>query len=139
MCSIINSAWDHCLHGVFLLSRYNCGISQSAQQIRANDQTVIISAMCLHYTVLAIKAELDQIVNGLETLDLLFLVRQNPTAARPLFVHSHATLLTAGDVFDIFHPKLSDAGSNKREKEEDQLMKWMNFLEQVEGACVLIA
>ena len=35
----------------------------------AEDQAITISAMCLHYTVPMIKAELDQLLNGLHTLD----------------------------------------------------------------------
>ena len=52
------------------------------------DQATIFSAMCLHYTILAIKAELDQLVKELETLDILSLLREHPTAACPLYIHS---------------------------------------------------
>ena len=94
------------------------------------DQATIVSAMCLHYTILVIKAELDQLVKGLETLDILSLLWEHPPAARPLFIHTDGPPLTAGDVFDVFHPQLSLPGSNAREREEEQLIKW---LEDVAG------
>ena len=89
--------------------------------------------MCLHYTILAIKAELDQLVNGLQTLGVLTLLRDHPNTMHSLFVYSEARPMTAGDLFDMFPPHLSAAGSNSMEREEDQLMKWLHFLEYVEG------
>ena len=127
----------HCLF-YDIIQRYDCGISQLPASIAAKDQTAIVSAIALHYTILVVKAELDQLVQGLETLGILSLLRNHPTSARPLLTHSDARPLTAGDVFDMFQPQLSPPGSNAREREEDQLIKWLNFLEQVEGKQSLI-
>ena len=107
--------------------RYDCGISQLPASITAKDQATIVSAMCLHYTILVIKAELDQLVKGLETLDILSLLREHPNAAHPLFIHSDGPPLTSGDVFDMFYPLPSLPGSNAREREEEQLIKWLKF------------
>ena len=88
--------------------------------------------MCMHYIILIVKAELDQVVSGLQTLDVLSLLRESPTVTRPLLVFSPMTL-SAEDIFDMFKPLLSPPGSNARELEEDRLMKWMHFLECVAG------
>ena len=41
----------------------------------------IILSLCLHYVILSAKAELDEMVNGLKSLEILSLVRSNPVVA----------------------------------------------------------
>ena len=51
-----------------------------------NDIPDIVKAVCLHTTVLSMKAELDQIAEGLEIFDIINLVRDHPSLMQPLFV-----------------------------------------------------
>ena len=92
------------------------------------------SIIALHYGVLVVKAELDQILCGLSsTLNALTLIRNNPLVMRPLFIHQDRHPPTADTLFDMFQAKFSELGSNAREAEEATMMKWSDFLQMVEG------
>ena len=80
---------------------------------------------------------LDQLVNGLNALGVLPLVRDNPTLGRQLFVQGSPKELTAMVFYDMLPADLSPPMSNGRDKEEAQLMNWLNFLQFVEGIHML--
>ena len=118
---------------IILTPRYECGITKPTASIQDSDREGIISSLCLHYVVLASKAELDDMVEGLKSLGVLSLIRDNPIMARQLFV-KHEQPLTAEILFDTFSAAdLSPQMSNVRDQEEKQLMNWANFLEFVES------
>ena len=78
------------------------------------------------------KAELDDLQNGLGELGVLNLLRQNAITMRALFVATH-DVLTADIVQDLFKPFYSPTGSNRREHEEEVIMFWISFLQEIEG------
>lgn len=117
--------------------KYECGISKPTATIQDADREGIISSLCLHFVVLATKAELDDLVNGLKLLDVLTLIREYPVLARQLFVKGNPKCLTADSLYDLFTADLSPPMSNWRDKEEAQLMNWAHFLQFVEGMCLL--
>ena len=128
---------------IFFYYRYECGISKPTVNIRDVEREGIISSLCLHFVILSAKAELDEMVNGLKSLEILTLVRSNPGVVRQLFVKGTPKPLTADSLYDMFTPELSPPMSNWREKEEAQLLNWTNFLGFVEGmfvvcTCILI-
>ena len=57
------------------ICRYECGISKPTVNIRDIERSSIVSSLCLHFVILSVKAELDDLVNGLKSLDILSLVR----------------------------------------------------------------
>lgn len=71
-------------------------------------------------------------LKGLGELGVLDLLRKHPVSMRPLFVASH-DVLTADCLQDLFKPDYSPSGSNQREKEEELIMYWINFLQETEG------
>ena len=105
--------------------------------IRDAEREGIISSLCLHFVILSAKAELDEMVNGLKSLEILSLVRSNPAIARQLFVRGTPKPLTSDSLYDTFTPELSPPMSNWRDKEEAQLLNWTNFLGFVEGMFVV--
>lgn len=114
--------------------RFDLGISKPVHEIQLTDREMFVSAMALHYGVLVVKAELDQILCGLSsTLNALTLIRNNPLIMRPLFIHQDRHPPTADTLFDMFQAKFSELGSNAREAEEATMMKWSDFLQMVEG------
>ena len=114
--------------------RYDLGISKPAHAVRLDDRETLVSSMALHYGVLVVKAELDQILCGISsTLNALTLIRNNPVVMRPLFVYQERPPPTADTLFDMLQAKFSESGSNAREVEEDTMMKWSDFLQIVEG------
>lgn len=96
--------------------------------------------MALHYGVLSVKAELDQILCGLsETLNTLQLIRSNPVILKPLFLWKPSPIPTADDINDLMTAKFSEMGSNRREQEEATYMLWVEFLKIVQGMmCMYI-
>ncbi len=45
--------------------RYDCGISEPSFRLKLSDRKRIIDAAATHYCILRVKAELDQLVEGL--------------------------------------------------------------------------
>ena len=84
-----------------------------------------------------IKAELDDISVGLETLGVLSLLQKNPVKMRPLFI-AYQYHLSADIMQDLFHVCLSPTGSNSRQKEEEISLYWINFLQNIESKDTVI-
>ena len=77
--------------------------------------------MALHYGVLVVKAELDQILCGVSsTLNALTVIRNNPVVMRPLFVYQERPP-TADILFNMLQAKLSESGSNAREVKDTRM------------------
>ena len=76
------------------------------------DKDDFIKCIALHYTILVSLSELNQFVDGLNTCNMLHLIKEDPDSFRCLFEVGHAKL-TAEDVDSIFDPVFSPAGSNK--------------------------
>ena len=72
-------------------------------------------------------------VEGLKSLGILTLFRNNPLIARQLLTQGTPKPLTSESLYDMFTPELSPPMSNCRDKEEAQLLNWANFLEFVDG------
>ena len=113
--------------------RYDCGISQPIAHMKFFDCEKIVNAFALHFSVIRVKAELDQIINGLAMFGVKQLAEENRQITRSLFVHFKPMPLTADELFDMFPPEFSPKGSNRREAEESALMKWVNYTQAIEG------
>ena len=101
-----------------------------------NDKERIINATAMHYCIFQVKAELDQLVQGLNVLKLGQLIEENPQRLRELFVYLHPSSLTSDGLFEMFPAIFSPVGSNVREAEEEALMKWVNYTQEIEGKLV---
>ncbi len=114
--------------------RFDLGINKPSNKIRLEDRETIVSSIALHHGILAVKAELDQILCGLSvTLNALTLIRDNAVLMRPLFVYEERPPPKADAVYDMFPATFSASGSNIREKEEATMMVWNDFLQMVQG------
>lgn len=113
--------------------RYTCGVGKPSKSIRTEDRETVIKSFCLHFVILSVKAELDDILDGMSAFGILTFVREYPALCRELFVKGYSKPPTADYVFDLFKPSLSQQGSNMREVEEKQVVNWFNFLRLVEG------
>ncbi|XP_065887268.1 uncharacterized protein [Dysidea avara] len=111
--------------------RYECGICQPSQMIKFNQREEIVSALAMH-TIYSIKAELDQIISGLDGYGLGKLAQDNPEAFRPLLVYYKPLKLSADAVHEMFPAGLSALGSNTRDAQEAALMHWVNYTQAVE-------
>ena len=117
--------------------RYDLGIGDLASTIKEHHKERIIESICKHYAVLMIKAELDQMLCGLDsTLNCLQLIRDHPVHFRPHFIYSNKRL-SADDLLQLFPPQFSLEGSNHREEEERIFMYWADFMYHIEGMLTL--
>ena len=78
-----------------------------------------------------LKAELDDFIEGLKTLEILTLMRNYPNEMKPLFLPEKREL-SSSTLKDIFSVEFSLQGSNQRQVEE-VYMFWLSFLKDVEG------
>ena len=102
----------------------------------------IVRSIALHFTIFSVKAELDQIIQGLheggmfwddeETKQLVHLFCENKESDK-------ASTLTAVQFQRLFPPILSPSGSNRRDLEEEMLLHWSYFLADVQDGKVTIA
>lgn len=70
----------------------SCGYRKPIATLTHKDVPLLIESVALHTTVYQRKAELDQIVKGLEDAGVLDMIRRCPDIFRPLFVKSTASL-----------------------------------------------
>ena len=72
-----------------------CGYAKPLSKLKAIDVPQLIKNATLHSTILKIKSELDQFIDGLNEAGILHSIRQYPDFFRPLFVSS-GTAISAG-------------------------------------------
>lgn len=65
--------------------RFTCGVTQPTYGMKLGDKCTIISALCRHFTVYATVAEIDQMLQGLQTLQFGSLMRKHPLLLREVF------------------------------------------------------
>ena len=71
---------------------FDCGIIVHPDTARIADKEDVVSALCKHYLVTDILAELEQIRRGLDTLNFLSLIEEHPKQIMPIFQPSDAPL-----------------------------------------------
>ena len=57
--------------------RFDIGVAQPSCDLKLDNCTAVANACATHYTVHSIKAELDQICYGLNTMGVLQFIRDN--------------------------------------------------------------
>ena len=111
-------------------------VGYSKPQPKYGDKEDIVHSIALHYVILSVKAELDQIVQGLNEGDLLW-ISNEARKLENLFLYKSGSL-TATQIEDLFPPTMSACGSNRRDAEEEILLHWNYFLKDVEDGLVTI-
>ena len=71
---------------------------------------------------------------GLSVMGVLEAVTQHPCLFKPLLCHS-LDLLTPDVVADLFQPKMSEPGSNRRSLENLVYSFWLDYLKDIGGNC----
>ena len=113
--------------------RFSIGLSRPSYSLQLTDRDSMVQSMATHYSVLSVKAELDQLIDGLKVLGVLDLLRNYPKVMRPLLLCKKPVCLTSDYVIDMFKPVMSLPGSNQREKEEALTLHWVNYVQLIEG------
>lgn len=101
--------------------RYGSGFPQPASRIAFADKERVLADLSLHYSVLVSLAELEQLHHGLALQKFSSLMESHPKVIRRAFQPPEQTI-TSDFIQDLFVPKLSAKGSNRREVEEAIIM-----------------
>lgn len=118
--------------------RFDIGVAQPSQNLHLQDCMRIVKSCATHFTIHSIKTELDQICDGLNCMGVLQLMRNNPALLRPLFLPQPLCPLSADYMINLFVTKFSPLGCNTREEEEAVVMKWVQFLQLIEGEYTML-
>lgn len=113
--------------------RFDIGISQPVNTMKLSDKERIVNLMAKHFTILVVKAELDQMLCGLSsTLNVLELIRENK-GMRQLFVYNQQPPMSWEDIYSVLPAVMSPEGSNIQEEEEAVIMKWIKLCQFIQG------
>ena len=112
--------------------RFEVGIMEATAKLGLDDCKRIVSSISKYYTIVQVKAQLDQIVDGLNALGVHDLMKQNPNAFRKLICEP-SLQLNADYIINVFSTDFSEMGSNKRDAEEQAVIYWVNFVQLIEG------
>ena len=114
--------------------RCTCGITVPSTSFKLKDVANTIRIICLHFLIYSTKSELDQLKEGLGTLNLLSTMQSHPQQFLPLFMANNQLQLTADAVISLFKvDEWSPEGSNDREAEEAVIFNWENYIRETSG------
>ena len=102
-------------------------------KVTLQDKENLLKCLMLKYTIGNSMMALTQFLDGLNLHGFLHIVRKHVDEARSLFQESSCRKLTAEMLDDLFTPRYSEIGSNRRVKEESIMMNFTHFLEDVEA------
>ena len=108
--------------------RFEVGIGNVLSSLE--DRKQIVQSITNYFTVVRVKAQIDQIMDGLKCLGIDELIKSYPSTMHRLFI-SRPEPLTSDSVFNLFQSKLSPEGSNRREDEEQMVMYSNYYLELI--------
>ena len=112
--------------------RFACGVSKATCRIPLTDKEQVVNALCLHYTVFASLAELEQLRRGLGILSFHAIMDSHPHLLRKVFAPPQ-TVITSTYIQDLFVPDFSPTSSNQRREEETIIMMWIRYLQHIES------
>ena len=113
--------------------RFDAGVCMPSSSVTLKNKGEVAKSIAMHFTVLAIKAELDQLKKGLQCLRFLEVMHSYPTLLKPLFLNSGKPSITADYILQLFHVQWSPQGSNQRELEEAVILGWHEYIHDTEG------
>ena len=116
--------------------RYICGVSKPVVRIPFSEKEKVISAMCLHYTILVSLGELEQLRRGLSMQRFNYLMDSFPIVLRKAFEPPKYEI-SSELIQDMLLAEFSPKGCNQRTTEEAILMCWIQYLRHSESKYLL--
>ena len=108
---------------------------QAGRQRSLIKKDIIVNTLCRDSVIDKVRSCLEQFKDGLQTLNILDLITKHPGAFEDVFCYNKVDDLTSKVLDDLFYPCLLEMGTVKREKEEQIVMHWQNYLADCEGMC----
>ncbi len=108
--------------------RFEMGISEI---FGPEERKGVVQSIANYFTIVRVKAQIDQMIDGMKCLGIDELLKCYPSTMYRLFI-SQPVPLTSESMFNLFLARLSPEGSNKRENEEQIIVYWNYLLELIE-------
>ena len=96
------------------------------------DIPVLWKIISVHSCIVPIKAELDQLQEGLKLFNVIDILKSFPIQTKQLFVSGGSISLSLDTMLELFEFDFSVQGSNARETEEATVVHWNEFLTEVD-------
>ena len=113
------------------LFRFECGCPMASSSLTIDDRDTLVA---LHFVVYAHNAELDDIKHGLDyVLDFGKVTGTYLMLFKTLFLMSGYTKLRPDSFPSLFEIEYSPRGSNRRKKEEEVMMNFNYYIQELEG------
>lgn len=106
-----------------------CGYSR--RQVIENKEDMV-TELCHFFVIDIVRSALDQMRQGLQTLDVLALMRKNPMLMQQAFCATEQPL-TASRMNELFTVKMDEPGSNNYPRQELAVMYWRDYLQDCDG------
>ena len=127
-----------------------CGFRKPIFTLTQADIPQLIDSLIMHACIYERKAEMDQLILGLQKAGVLEMIRQHPSFFQPLFLKSASKLcagwswyntiiycginVTADDIMALFEKRIfSEAGTNELKREQATYMMYKDLLEELDG------
>ena len=109
----------------------DCGYPKALRDCMLDVKTEMVECVILHYTHYRIRAELDQIKDGLAKVGVLSAIKQRPYIWKSLLCADRRLDITVEYIRQLFEPSFSETGSNARLVEEDLIYNWEDYLKEM--------
>lgn len=114
---------------------YDSGFAVPVTCVTLADVPAITTAVVLHTTLLPVKAELDQLAEGLHLFGVLSLLRQYPVVMQPLFMQQDSQL-TITQMVGSLDIEYSPHSTSKRVLEEATFMHFDEFINDIGNGMI---
>jgi len=91
----------------------------------------MLECAILHFTHYRVRAELDQLKQGLAKAGVLPAIQHSPNLWKALLCADKSLEITSEYIRQLFVPSFSAVGSNARRLEEDIIYHWEEYLKEM--------
>ena len=112
--------------------RFDIGVNNLTSNLTLADRDRIVQSIANYFTVIRVKAQIDQLSDGLKALGVLDIMKGNPHSMRELFL-AKPKPITADGMINLFEVRFSPVGSNRREDEEAVVLQWIHLIQLIDG------
>ena len=109
----------------------DCGYSKPLRDYVLDDKKEMLECVILHFTHYRIRAEVDQLKEGLAKVGVLPAIQSRPNLWKPLLCHTESLKVIPDYIRRLFEPVFSAMGSNARRAEEDSSYHWEEYLKEM--------
>ncbi|XP_019857667.1 PREDICTED: G2/M phase-specific E3 ubiquitin-protein ligase-like [Amphimedon queenslandica] len=114
---------------------FETGYKKPISSLTLHNKEELTNVISTYHTLIKVKAQIDQFVKGLESLNIHSYMVKFPAIMKTLFVKENEKL-TAEYVKGLIKVKFSDKESLLRQKEEATYMHFVDFLDECEEGSI---